>query len=52
MVDRKSGIGKALLRQLVERAASAEVFLTTLGSTAPLYETVGFSVLPVAEIPR
>lgn len=46
------GLGKELLGELVEGAAHADVFLTTLGSTAPFYESAGFSILPVSRIPR
>lgn len=49
---RNEGVGKALLRELVARARDSEIYLTTLASTAPFYESANFAVLSSAQIPR
>jgi len=48
---RNAGVGKMLLRELVARAHDSDIFLTTLASTEPFYESANFSTLSRDQIP-
>ena len=49
---RHQGIGKGLLRKLLEDAAGQEVVLTTISSRIPFYAAEGFERLQLSKVPR
>lgn len=49
---RGEGIGRLLLRSLIERGSGRDIYLTTLGSTTEFYEREGFSEVSSRGIPR
>ena len=52
MICRRQGIGKGLLRKLLEDAAGQEVVLTTISSRIPFYAAAGFVRLQLSQVPR
>lgn len=49
---RGTGVGRQLLRSLVERGSGSDIYLTTLGSTMGFYEREGFREVSSDAIPR
>jgi len=51
-VRRGQGIGSAILKELLGRAGSSDIMLTTIGSRMRFYEKEGFQRLSLKEVPR
>ena len=49
---RGQGIGRQVLRKLLEEAGSQEVIMTTISSRIPFYEPEGFERLQLKDVPR
>jgi predicted N-acetyltransferase YhbS len=49
---RRQGIGKLLLKQLLNRAGETDVVLTTISSRIKFYADEGFERLSLKEVPR
>lgn len=45
-------MGRALLKELLGRAGSSDVLLTTIGSRMRFYQNEGFHRLSLKEVPR
>ncbi|CAL5222267.1 g4606 [Coccomyxa viridis] len=49
---RRQGIGRKVLRRLLEEAAGQEVVMTTITSRIPFYAAEGFERLQLKDVPR
>lgn len=48
---RGKDIGSALMKHIVARNSTMQLYLTTLRATIPFYEAAGFRLLQVSEVP-
>ena len=49
---RRQGIGRRVLRKLLEEAAGQDVVMTTITSRIPFYAAEGFERLQLKDVPR
>lgn len=52
MMYRSSGVGKEIVRQLVERSAGVKLYLITPSNKCRFYEKSGFKALAPWEVPK
>ena len=52
MLYRESGVGKEIVRQLVERSSGVQLYLISPSNRCRFYEKAGFKALAPWEVPR